>query len=43
MKNIGFLGMGIMGLPMAINMVKKTRQSVIGFDVLEEKRMVEHL
>ena len=37
MKKIGFLGMGIMGLPMAINLVKKTKQSVIGFDVLEEK------
>ncbi len=40
MKKIGFLGMGIMGLPMAINMVKKSQQSVIGFDVVEEKRNI---
>lgn len=40
MKQIGFLGMGIMGLPMAINMVKKSEQSVMGFDVLEEKRNI---
>ncbi|HYE10951.1 MAG TPA: NAD(P)-binding domain-containing protein [Patescibacteria group bacterium] len=40
MKKIGFLGMGIMGLPMAINMVKKGGQPVIGFDVLEEKRNI---
>ncbi|MGB7606051.1 MAG: NAD(P)-binding domain-containing protein [Lutisporaceae bacterium] len=40
MKQIGFLGMGIMGLPMAINMVKKGEQSVMGFDVLEEKRNI---
>ena len=38
MKKIGFLGMGIMGLPMAINMVKKTQQPLIGFDIVEEKR-----
>lgn len=40
MKKIGFLGMGIMGLPMATNLVKKTQQPVIGFDVLEEKRKI---
>ena len=40
MKKIGFLGMGIMGLPMAINLVKKGEQSVMGFDVLEEQRNI---
>lgn len=40
MKKIGFLGMGIMGLPMAINMVKKTQQAIFGFDVVEEKRNI---
>ena len=40
MKKIGFLGMGIMGLPMAINMVKKTQQTITGFDVVEEKRNI---
>lgn len=40
MKKIGFLGMGIMGLPMAINMVKKTKQTLIGFDIVEEKRNI---
>lgn len=40
MKKIGFLGMGIMGLPMAINLVKKGQYSVMGFDVLQEKRKI---
>lgn len=35
---IGFIGMGVMGLPMAINLVNKSKLSVIGFDVVEEKR-----
>jgi 2-hydroxy-3-oxopropionate reductase len=38
MNNIGFVGLGIMGLPMAINLVKKSGQPVIGFDIFEDKR-----
>ena len=38
MKKIGFIGMGIMGLPMAINLVKKGKQDVVGFDVVQEKK-----
>lgn len=38
MKNIGFIGMGIMGLPMAINILKKSGQSVMGFDLMEASR-----
>lgn len=37
MGNIGFIGLGIMGLPMAINLVKKSGKKVIGFDVFAEK------
>lgn len=40
MKKIGFIGMGIMGLPMAVNLVKKSKQEVVGFDVVEEKRNI---
>lgn len=40
MIKIGFIGMGIMGLPMAINMVKKCQQPVMGFDVVEEKKSI---
>lgn len=39
MVKIGFIGMGIMGLPMAINLVKGNL-SVIGFDVVEDKRKI---
>lgn len=39
MKKIGFIGMGIMGLPMAVNLVKKGKLSVTGFDVLEDKKI----
>ncbi|MEL7648971.1 MAG: prephenate dehydrogenase/arogenate dehydrogenase family protein [Sedimentibacter sp.] len=44
MKKIGFIGMGIMGLPMALNLVKKSGREIMGFDVVEEKRaiFVEH-
>lgn len=38
MKKIGFLGMGLMGLPMAINIVKGTGQSILGFDVMQDKK-----
>lgn len=40
MKQVGFIGMGVMGLPMAINLVKKGNLNVIGFDVIEEKRKI---
>lgn len=40
MKKIGFIGMGIMGLPMAINLVNKGDISVTGFDVVESKRKI---
>ncbi len=39
MKKVGFIGMGIMGLPMAINLVKNGVQ-VTGFDVVESRRKV---
>ncbi|MCI8738591.1 MAG: NAD-binding protein [Oscillibacter sp.] len=34
MKQIGFLGLGVMGLPMAKNLVKKAGCPVLGYDVL---------
>ncbi len=40
MKKIGFIGMGIMGLPMAVNLVNKGNISVTGFDVVESKREI---
>lgn len=38
MNRIGFVGLGIMGLPMAVNLVKKSGKAVIGFDVFPEQR-----
>ncbi len=38
MKKIGFVGMGIMGLPMAKNLLKKSGCEVIGFDMMEPAR-----
>lgn len=38
MKKIGFMGMGIMGLPMATNLMNKSGCDVIGFDVVEAAR-----
>ncbi|KAF5058397.1 NAD(P)-dependent oxidoreductase [Anaerotignum sp.] len=38
MKKLGFIGMGIMGLPMATNILKKSGRPVIGFDVMETSR-----
>lgn len=35
---IGFVGLGLMGLPMAVNLVKESGCEVIGFDTVEEKR-----
>lgn len=39
MKTIGFMGMGIMGFPMAVNLVKKSGQEILGFDIFQEKRV----
>ena len=35
---IGFLGMGVMGLPMVLNLLKKSGCEVWGFDVVQEKK-----
>ena len=37
MKKIGFLGMGVMGLPMAKNVVKKSGLPVMGYDVVQKQ------
>lgn len=34
---IGFIGLGTMGLPMAINLVKKSGCPVVGYDVVEKQ------
>lgn len=34
---LGFIGLGIMGLPMATNLLKKSGEEVIGFDISEER------
>lgn len=34
MRQIGFLGLGVMGLPMAKNLVKKAGCPVLGYDVV---------
>ena len=34
---IGFLGMGVMGLPKAKNLVKKCGCTVLGYDVVEKQ------
>lgn len=34
---IGFLGLGVMGLPMVANIIKKTGKAVSGFDVSKER------
>lgn len=38
MKKVGFMGLGIMGLPMATNMMKKSGCDVTGFDVMAAAR-----
>lgn len=38
MKKIGFMGMGLMGLPMAINIVKGLGEPILGYDVMADKR-----
>lgn len=35
--NVGFLGLGSMGLPMAINLVKKNGHSILGYDVVPKQ------
>lgn len=37
MKQIGFLGLGVMGLPMAKNIIKGTGQAILAFDVAESR------
>lgn len=39
MKRIGFCGLGIMGLPMAINLIKKLDTPIVGYDIVESKRI----
>ena len=36
---IGFLGMGVMGLPMAKNLVAKSGCEILGYDVVEKQRI----
>lgn len=38
MKSIGYIGLGIMGLPMALNLTKKESEIVKGFDVFDKQR-----
>ncbi len=35
---VGFLGMGVMGLPMAKNLLKKSNCSILGYDVKDAQR-----
>lgn len=35
---IGFIGMGIMGLPMAVNLVRKGKLPIVGFDAVGDRR-----
>jgi len=37
MRKIGFLGLGVMGLPMAKNVIKGTGEPIMGFDVVQER------
>lgn len=37
MAKIGFIGLGIMGLPMAVNLVKKSGMDITGLDFLPER------
>ena len=37
MKKIGCLGLGVMGLPMAKNVIKGTKQAIMGFDVAQNR------
>ena len=40
---VGFLGMGVMGLPMAKNLVKKAGCEILGFDVVELAPRPDHI
>lgn len=37
MYTVGFVGLGVMGLPMAKNLIAKSKLRVLGFDVVAEK------
>ncbi len=39
-KTIGFIGLGVMGLPMSLNLLKKCDYSIMGYDVFREKRSI---
>lgn len=39
-KTIGFIGLGVMGLPMSLNLLKKSDFSIMGYDVFREKRSI---
>ena len=39
-KNIGFIGLGVMGMPMCINLSKKEEFNVTGFDINKEKNKI---
>ena len=38
MKKIGFLGLGVMGLPMAKNVLAKSGCPVMGYDVAQKQK-----
>ena len=40
MNGIGFIGLGVMGLPMATNLLQKSKKRIIGFDVFENRRRI---
>lgn len=37
MKKVGFIGLGVMGFPMARNLIERSGQKIYGFDVVTEK------
>ena len=39
-KNIGFIGLGVMGMPMCINLSKNEEFNVTGFDINKEKNKI---
>lgn len=36
-KKVGFIGLGLMGLPMSLNLLKKSNLPVMGYDLSEER------
>ncbi len=42
-RKVGFIGLGVMGLPMATNLLTKSRQEIIGFDIESEKLLAFQL